>query len=182
MKITINYDFVNAILNVNEPFNTFKIIRNRKKQWAIINLPMYTIIDTIVQKDIFLVIGTLLFQFGLLILNDYFLKNYLNMDIYKEKSIKDLKQLVIDLEKLYIKTDYDLILQSSLYNKKYKLNINKENIFNVMEQKYILVPTYDFNNNIKKTSILQEHIIGTNNYVLSIGLPNKELKKVYMSI
>ena len=51
-----------------------------------------------------------------------------------------------------------------------------------MESKYILVPTYDFNNNIKNTSILQEHIVGTDKYVLSIGSPKKELKLAYSSI
>lgn len=181
MKLTINYDLINAILNVNEPFNGFKLIRNNKKEWLTIELPLFTIIDIAIQRNIIIILSTLIIQFGLVFAVEYFVKKYLNVDMYKEKSIKDLKKLVLKLEKIYIKTDYDLLLNSELYEKKYKINVNK-NSFNLMEHKYILVPTYDFNNNIKKTSILQEHIIGTDEYVLSVGSPEKELKKAYVSI
>ena len=51
-----------------------------------------------------------------------------------------------------------------------------------MEEKYILVPTNDFNNNIKNVSIKQEHIIGSTDYVLSIGSPKKELKLAYSNL
>ena len=35
---------------------------------------------------------------------------------------------------------------------------------------------------VKDTSILQEHIVGSNDYVLSIGSPEKKLKLVYEGV
>ena len=103
-------------------------------------------------------------------------------DDYKNKSIDDLKSLVSKFKDLYINTDYDLLLKSELYDKKYKVHLNENKIPFIMESKYILVPTYDFNGNVKNTSILQEHEIGTFTYVLSIGSPKKELKLAYNRI
>jgi len=42
-----------------------------------------------------------------------------------------------------------------------------------MEKKYINVPVYDSIGDIKTVSIEQEHIIGSKQYVLSLGSPNQ---------
>ena len=182
MKLVINYDFINAVLNVNEKITPFKLIRNNKKLYLMYYLPFFMIGNLSINKNASLILKELIIEYGFVVGSELFASLITGVDIYKNKSIRDLKNLVYDLNDLFVKTDYDLLLNSELYKRKYKINVNKEELFNIMEQKYILVPIYDFNNNIKKTSILQEHIIGTNDYVLSIGSPKKELKPVYSSI
>ena len=118
----------------------------------------------------------------ILIVYNYSYNMYYEYDPYKDLSSKNLKRLAIELKDLYVNTDYNSLLKSELVTKKYKIQINKENILSVFENKYILVPTYDFNGNVKTTSILQEHEIGTSEYVLSIGSPKKKLKPVRESI
>ncbi len=182
MKLIINYDFFDAILNVKEDFTPMKIVRNNKRIIAYWYFPVLTIFDYIYNKNMLIVFSELVVQFGLFIGSILFFNLLIGIDDYKNKSIEDLKTLTIKLKDLYIKTDYDLLLSSELINKKYKVNINKDSLFEIMESKYVLVPTYDFNGNVKDTSILQEHIIGTNKYILSIGSPKKELKLAYSSI
>ena len=182
MKLIINYDFFEALLNVNQEFTPMKIVRNNKKILAFWYTPVLTILNYIGTKDLLSALRLYILEFGFLVGSILFYNLLTGIDDYKDKSIKDLKILAIKLNDLYIKTDYDLLLQSELIEKKYKINFNKDNLFDIMESKYILVPTYDFNNNIKNTSILQEHIVGTDKYVLSIGSPKKELKLAYSSI
>lgn len=181
MKLVINYDFFNAILNVNEGINPLKIVRNNKKLYVAYYLPFFTIGNILSTNNIMLIAQELIMEFGFVLGSELFALLITRIDYYKNKSIRDLKQLVLDLNRLFIRTDYDLLILSELCEKNYKININKEE-FNILEQKYVLIPTYDYNNNIKKTCILQEHNIGSNKYILSIGSPKKELKLVYSSI
>ena len=181
MKLVINFDFINAVLDVNQKFGPFKIIRNNKKRWFMVNFPFYMIIDCVVLKKASSVYTALSFQFFLLIIKELMIKSIIGKDIYKEESIKKLKILSSSLKKLNINTDYDLLLSSTLYSRKYKINFNKDEIPNILESKYILVPTNDFNNSVKEVSILQEHNVGSNTYVLSIGSPKKEFSLVYQN-
>ncbi len=51
-----------------------------------------------------------------------------------------------------------------------------------MEKKYILVPTYDYLGEIQSTSILQEHVVGSKIYVLSLGSEAKEYRFAYSGV
>lgn len=86
------------------------------------------------------------------------------------------------MESLNIFTSYDLLLKSKVYDKKYKVEMNKEQLLHIAEEKYILVPSYTYNGDTKDTSALQEHIVGSKQYVLSLGSPKKVLKPSYSSI
>jgi len=182
MKLVINYDFFDAVLNVKEEFSPMKIVRNNKRIIAFWYFPILTMLDYLSCRNLKIVFQELIIEFGFLIGSILFFNLVTGIDDYKNKSKSDLLLLAVKLKNLCIKTDYDLLLNSELISKKYKININKENLFEVIESKYILVPTYDFNGNIKDTSILQEHVIGTNKYVLSLGSPKKEYKLAYSSI
>ena len=177
MKIKVNFDLINAIMNVNEDFNAFKVIRNNKKKWATIYLPFYLIVDIALLSKVASIPLCLLIQFGYLTAGEVYYEHIYNRDIYKEESIDNLRKLVGLLNNIYLETSYDLLLQSELYDKKYKIELN-DNFPNLKEEKFILVPTYDYNGNTKKTSILQEHFIGTDDYILSLGSPKKSLSKV----
>ena len=100
-------------------------------------------------------------------------------DIYKEKSDKRLRELIISLKNNNIDTDYDLIRKSKISSKIYNLRINEKKIPEIIESKYILMPAYYFMNNIVDTPILQEHAIGSNKYILSIGSRPQEKKLIY---
>ena len=90
----------------------------------------------------------------------------------KEKATRELKILVTDLEKINIYTTKELLLDSKKYKTEYEL-INDENEKKQIKQnKYILVPT----KNEDEISVLQEHIVGSEDYSLSIGEPKKVYK------
>jgi len=181
MKIRINFDMVNAILNVNQKFGPFKVIRNNQKRWITVYLPFYLIFDIALLRKVASIPICLILQYGHLLTAEIYYEEVYKRDIYKEKSIEDLKRLAILFNDLNLKTSYDLLLSSELYDKKYKIQVS-DNFLNLKEEKYILVPTINYNGEIRDTSILQEHFIGTDDYVLSIGSPEKKLKLAYSNI
>ena len=90
----------------------------------------------------------------------------------------NLKKLVSKLNDINIATDYDLLKQSELYERKYKIEFNESKIPIIMENKYVLVPSYNYKGDVKDTSILQEHFVGSKDYILSVGSPSKKLTLV----
>ena len=180
MKLRINYDLIEALKNVNEPFGPFKIVRNHKREWVRFNLPIYTFYDYVILKNIPNTLICLMLQLGLLTSIEHLSGFLAKVDIYKLNSEDYLKLLVNRLSILDIETDYNLLLQSKLYDKNYRLNINKDKLPEIMESKYILLPSYKYNGEVEDTSLLQEHIIGSKDYYLSVKKKVKELKLVYV--
>lgn len=178
MKIITNFDFFEEVVNAQEKFGPLKIVRNRKRRWAKLEIPLYLIIDFLINdpRIVFFVLSS---QLAVLISGDLLAYRITKSDIYAKRAISNLKQLAADFKDLNIDTDYDLILDSELYDKKYKIKFNEKKLPYITENKYILVPTYNFNSDVKETSILQEHVVGSKTYVLSIGSPKKEFKRVY---
>ena len=99
-------------------------------------------------------------------------------DIYKEDSKRNLERLALLLSTVNVNTSYNLLEESECYYRKYKFKFNKDKILQVLESKYILVPVYDTNGDTKKVSILQEHVVGSKEYVLSMGSPKRALVPV----
>ena len=46
-----------------------------------------------------------------------------------------------------------------------------------MIKKYISLPSYNYNGEITETLILQEHVIGSKEYILSINKPHTQKTK-----
>ena len=176
--LMINYDFFNAIRDVNEPLGPLKIVRNQKNNFVKICIPMWIIYDLIQHADMKEIIINNIVRLGLFTLFSYLIDlipvKHCGMDTYSMISSKRLKRLVGQLNEHKINTSYDLLLESELYEKKYKLQFDKDRLLYILEKKYVLVKTYGFNNTIKKTSILQEHVVGSKEYVLSLGTPMKK--------
>ena len=169
MKIIINYDLIDKIKDINEAYGIFKIIRNNRQELAIYIIPTCLPIDIIIAHESSKT-ALVLVMFQILTYLAIELTEYIDLgDYYKKLAIKDLKRLVSLLKSNDIDTDFDLLKESMVYAKKYKLKINRDNLIEILESKYILIPTYDFNGHIKKTSFLQEHVIGSHEYVLSLG-------------
>lgn len=181
MKILVNYDLINSIKNVNEPMSPFKIVRNKKASWAKFNLPIYTAIDLTFNKleTIPLVLA---FQFGLLLTAEMVANSVMGFDIYKNESDRNLKRLVPQLQDLNVETDYDMLLKSELDDKSYRFRLNDKKIPELIETKYILVPSYNYQGDIKSTSIQQDHVVGSKTYVLSIGSKQRQMQLAYANI
>ena len=170
MKLVINYDFFRAVCIANEKFVLVNLMRNYKKPflYGAGLFPLYLVgndIQTAIGKEAFYlaaVYGTLSIVSALV------------GDGEKQEAMKKLKNLVVQFDSLNLSTDFDLLLQSELYEKKYKFEVNKKILPSLVEKKYILVPTYDYRGEIQETSIEQEHVVGSKTYVLSIGSPSKK--------
>ena len=84
------------------------------------------------------------------------------------------------MDTINVKTNYDMLLESELYEKKYKVE-KTDSLFAIKEEKYIYVPSYGFDGKEKDTSILQEHDIGSGIYALSVGEPEKQYRRVLVN-
>ena len=180
MNIIINYDFFNAVKDENEGFTPFKVIRNCKTRWVKFNLPLLTAAELLTFRENFLkyMPEAIMIQFFLVLGAN--IAGYLTLgDIYKDNADTRLKTLVLQLKNMNIDTSFDLIKESSCESKIYNLKFNKKKIPQLVECKYILVPSYNYQGDVVETSIMQEHVVGSSLYTLSHGSPKKELKLVY---
>ena len=187
MKLLINYDFFNAIRNVNEKTNPLKVIRNEKKRYAIyfpIYLSTVLLIHRHQQMNISDIMSPIIKAYGILIPLDFMFEmtvkklSPFEMDLYAEKASIKLKELTALLNTINVSTTYDKLLTSELYYKTCNIEYNNHKIPDIVSKKYIYVPSYGFDGNEKTTSILQEHIIGTKDYILSQDEPDKEYHHV----
>ena len=180
MKIMINYDVINAIMDVNEDYNIMKLVRNHKRQWVRYNYPLYLAIDIACSRGKPEVVAEwLLIQTGLLILPEHVANKITKTDIYKVRAEDRLKKLVPKLQDINVSTSYDKILQSELYEKRYHFEFNRGRLPQLLEEKYILVPSYDpysSDHQDRDVSILQEHVVGSKEYSLSVGSPSKQYR------
>lgn len=185
MKLVINYDFFNAVRNVNEPLTPMKIVRNHKIKYSML-APIYLVLGSLDGLSPEYITQRLVFWYGFYMTTDYmfdlFAKKKLdNTDIYAYRSSLELKKLPKMLGDINVKTTYDMILQSELYEKRYKIEKNSNKTFSLVEKKYIYVPSYGFDGQEKETSILQEHDIGSVIYTLSVGEPEKQYRRVLVN-
>ena len=187
MKLLINYDFFNAIRNVNEKTNLLKVIRNEKGKYAVM-FPIYLSIPLIAMqngkitpRDIALPI---IRGYTTLISLDFFFEwiiqkyDISNMDLYGQKSSRRLKELAVLLSTINVNTNYDMLLASELYYKKTSIEPSEGTFPVLKSEKYIYVPSYGFDGEEKTTSILQEHVVGTREYELSVEEPDRQFRRV----
>ena len=74
-----------------------------------------------------------------------------------------------------------MLLQSEVYDKRIKIDLNESKIPLLMQEKYVFVPAYGFDGKEKEVSLLQEHEIGSRTYVLSVGEPEKQYRRVLVN-
>ena len=178
VNIIINYDFWEHILDAKEGITPFKVVRNNKRKWARLHFPVYTLVDTLILGSLDKTIVCLAIQFGGLISVEYFAQRFYNDDAYAKVAQKDLTILAQKMNDNYIKTSYPLLLDSEYYDREWHIHINESKIPELIEKKYILVPTYVGDGNTKSVSMVQEHIVGSDNYVLTLGSPKKKFTPV----
>lgn len=184
MKLVINYDFFNAIRDVNEPLTPMKIVRNNRKYKFL--APVTLGIGYLGGMSPESIARYLILWYGIYITTDLALDNAIkrlnnNVDSYALTASTRLKNLSLKLDDINVKTNYDMLLKSELYEKNHKLELSNDIIPTLTEQKYIYVPSYGFDGQEKETSILQEHDIGSSVYTLSVGEPEKQYRRVLVN-
>lgn len=171
MKLIINYDLINEITTANTGINIKRFMAKTELNMGIITaLNLSTFIATGEAMPMTfitgLINGTFIFGGSELILRE----------INKEIADERLRKLASSLKTINIYTDADLIKEGKLYKTQYKLV--KDNKPIIQQNKYIMIPT-NGNLNANEVSLLQEHNIGSREYVLSIGEPKKSYSKSY---
>ncbi len=179
MKIIVNYDLIKKIKDVKEPFSGFKLIRTKGPRILKL-IPFYFLINLAlfnsVEQAIYCSLGL---NVPLGILLEVMPYRIVGEDFDKLRAEKDLRKLSVQLQDLNLKTNYELLLESYEYEKKYSIHLDENKIPYILESKYIVVPTYDYNGDIKESYIVQEHALGDKEYVLTLGRPNQEFKFSY---
>ena len=93
----------------------------------------------------------------------------------------NLKKLATDLSILQVKTNATLLKDTLPVKREYRITTNDKHLPVVVQNKYINIPILYGNGEIGSEVLLQEHVIGSRKYDVSVKSPNKELKlqKVY---
>ncbi len=175
MKLVINYDLLEKINSANGVLNLQRIMIKEMKIQSIFYGALSGL-DLLIPGNDGVQWGT-----NLTICSTWFVLKVVLSSIL-ELQIKDktefaayleLVKLSIQLGNSNINTSPELLKESELIKTEYK-SIYKKLRFTVQQNKYILLPTYDGMGDIKDTSILQEHEIGSKEYILSIGSPSRK--------
>ena len=177
MKLIINYDFFKKINDINNSESKLTLVKSRTKSFIKFDLPFFMLLS-ILFKDTLLETMSIIsidYLMSLALLNNKKINKTHSLILQKDlnKSKYQLIKLVGNLNDLNVSTDYDLLLQSELYYKETKVVLNDYHLPDLMQKKYINVPVYDTTGDIKTVSIEQEHIIGSKQYVLTLGSPNQ---------
>lgn len=173
MKIHINYDLLEKIKEAKVGFSLQELTKT-----VIIQTIICTPFVYISNMEQFL--SSLLKGIPILITLDLWTKKMFSQG-HKEDAKKELNQLSAMLKDINVNTNLDLLSKSYVYKKEYKLKLSKNYIPHITQNKYIMVPTYDKGEE-KEVSLVQEHVIGSNEYALSHGTPKKVLKLAYNPI
>ena len=175
-NIIINYDFFNEIRNINEDFSEFKIFRNNQKRWIKENYPAYLGADCIVFYDEpRAIIPAFLLDAGVTQLIEFTKCLIKRDDIYAKRSTNRLKEMIELLKDLDINTVDDLITKTKCTEKITNLKFDDNKLPYLLESKYIVVPSIDYNNKIIESHLVQEHVIGSDTYEISKGKHTKSL-------
>ncbi|MBQ2946774.1 MAG: hypothetical protein IJE04_02870 [Bacilli bacterium] len=173
MKLMINYDLIDKIREAKTGFSlqrTVKpiLIRGWVATTFIMIINSFWVPPEKMLKALFEAMSiSLNIQLLVYIPADLILSKYI-----RNSSKKSLTDLAMQLRQLNANTDKDLILNSYKYKTEYKLLKNDDST-DLVQKKYIMVPVIE-NGKENEVSILQEHILGSKIYSLSIGEPTKQ--------
>ena len=174
MRIVINYDLMDKILEANNGYSLKRCIK-RSLGFTSISTIIGTV-DNIFSGDI---TPELFNEVAIyFVLHSMYTGIYAHLfrDITRENAKRNLSQLVQQLRNSCIKTDDSSILEAYRYKTEYDVHMG-EILPTVEQKKYINVPIKNEFFGDKEISLIQEHVIGSSKYILSMG--EVEDKKVY---
>lgn len=178
MKININYELMQEIDIANKGYSLNKcLIKNTKYclKWAL----FWSALNMIFSKNHNLNIleNT---SFMLMLCPLFVGLDFAVLPIHKEYKIQDadhnLRKLVSELNILNVKTSVSLLKDAEVQETHYDIVLNDKNIPVLKQDKYILVLTFDNYGRQDVECLHQEHIIGSKDYDISVGKPQKRLK------
>ena len=178
MKIKVNYDLIDKIREQKIGYSLIKTRRDILK----FGVMFFSLDVLIVNGNIkFLIIQTL-FRTGSNAIVFPMIEKY-SIKIGKDDAVMHLKKLASLLRENYINTDYELLQQAYQYDVNYSFMLDDNKTPRLKQEKYIMVPTIERDGE-KEVSLVQEHLIGSNEYELSYGSPSKSkvLKPVFNGI
>lgn len=180
MKIILDYDLMDKVRAANGIINLKKILLTELKKHALAFLGASILETFYEEKSSFsfkIIAISILFSVKVLI--DITLIEQTHKDLNIHAADLDIIKLSLQLYDYSLKTTPELLKEAELMQTVYNIKFN-EKYFPIIEQKkYILIPTYDSLGNLKETTLLQEHELNSNTWVLSLGSPSKVLKLSY---
>lgn len=171
MKIVINYDLLDKI---REAKTGVSLIRSVKRTlfYTGVQSP-FIFVDNTISKDS---IESIIFDI-LICLSAHTIFTGLNATalakIYQYLAINTLDSLLLELNTNCINTNQDILIGSYKYDTEYDFSFYAFPP-QIEQKKYIMVPVDD-DWGKREISVVQEHIIGTNKYVLSLGTPEEKV-------
>lgn len=176
-KIEINYDLMHTIKEA-------KGIKKCPKEFSIIIKPfvfMYpgAVLFNSIKDQIpaqYVITATTIAAFLSLGVEQLLLTLMMNkttMELAKAK----LEYLAERLKNINIQTDVNLLLDSKVYHREYKLK--KDSPKGIIRNRFINVPSYTYKGDITTVSVKEEHMLATKDYILSVGESEKQEEKVF---
>ena len=181
MKIRVNYDLLDKI---NESKTGISINRTNTKHFLVVGLAsLLNLPNIILSSNRVATLITYLTIINLISSLHRGIENKESKNNNIELSINDLKMLSKLLRSYNVNTDYELLQNSYSYKTKYSLMFDDNKIPRLKQEKYIMVPVVDIDEE-KEVSLVQEHLFGSVNYELSYGSlsETKVLKPVFNGI
>lgn len=184
-NLIINYDLMHKIYEAQGK----KKLPKNFKTFAVSIYPVGTALTSLIDNAsidttvVAVALATAISYGSVTIMEHMMHKLYRSIGIMTFSDIAALQLLILstDLNKQNVKTNVDLLLDSKVYHKEYKFILNKKGIPGIIQRKFFNVPVYDYDGKVTETSLLQEHKMGSRQYVLSLSSPTKtkELKPLY---
>ncbi len=166
MKIKVNYDLLEEAAVAKKGFSVKRYSKIGLFDCCFFLIPICYMLQTAdnLVYTIFTYFScyTLLLSFSTSLLKD----------IFKQDARKKLENLSHELKKIYVDTDCEKLQEAQLYKTEYDARFEDSIFPEIMQKKYMMVPVNnDWGNN--ERSLMQEHIIGSSDYALSYGEPEK---------
>ncbi len=162
MKIKVNYDLLSKIKESKKGISLSKIYKARLR-YTILSAPLLVPLFIMYPSEKEKIIPFYIGWESLWLVIDYLIeKSFKNLK--KKTSKMELDDLINELSKLGVLTNYELLQSSKVIDTNYKITLNENKIPVIKEEKYINV---NLSNGYNET-ILQEHNIMSRYYDISV--------------
>lgn len=168
MKIKINYDVIDKIHVFNKGYDLKRVVA----------LNTVSTIFTFFIISMFLDLGPAgigsIAGFSIWTSIDIFADK--KMSVSKSIAQDQLQDLVRDLKTIQVHTNLTALQEAKVIKTNYKLKLDDQKKPFLKQNKYIQVSAYNGLGNQYEATLYQEHIIGTKDYDISVGEPEKKVQ------
>ena len=169
LKIKINYDLLQKLAESNTGL-TLKDSLSKVLVYTTIATSITGLMAPTKEELARIILHNITFYLTLVFGSDLMLSG-----IKKDIACKQLRNLIAQLKNLDINTNLELLQKAEHYKTEYETSDSFPP--EIKQNKYIMVTVLENGKEIE-TSIVQEHILGTDEYYISYGSPKRVLQKV----